>query len=48
MDQVKKQGTEAVADHLGEDFVSRREEGDRAPLPDLLTVPVFGNETDQA
>ena len=45
MDQVRKQGTDAVANHLGEDFVGSREEGDRVPLPNLLTVPTDRKST---
>ena len=44
VDQVRKQGAEAVADHFGEDFVSRREEGDGTPLSDLLPVFPFREE----
>ena len=40
---------DASADHFGEDFVGRGEEdGDGTPLPDLLLVSPFGEETNQS
>ena len=39
---------DAGSDHFGEDFVSCGEEGDGAPLLDLLSVSPFGEETNHA
>ena len=46
MDQVRKKGMDATTNHLGEDFIGRGKEGDRAPLSDLVSVPTFGNKAD--
>ena len=35
-------------DHFGEDFVCCGEEGDGAPLPNLLSISLFGEEIDQS
>ena len=47
MDQIEKKRADPAIAHLGEDFVGSGKEGDRALLPDLLSLSPFGEETNQ-
>ena len=46
MNEVRKEWTYSSADHLGEDFVGNSKDGDRAPLPNLLSITPFWEEVD--
>ena len=41
MNEVRNEWSYSNIDHLGDDFIGGGEEGDWAPLPDLLSVPSF-------
>ena len=44
--EVRKEWSYSSADHLGNDFAGDGEEGDRAPLPNLLSISPFRDKAD--
>ena len=47
MDEIRDEWPNSSTHHFGEDFVGGGEEGDHAPLTDLLSISPFRDETDQ-